>query len=108
MPLLEIENLSVEFPTSQGTLRAVDRIDLTLDEGEVLGVVGESGSGKSVTMLALMGLVGYPGRVRADAGVRRPVPGRDFAITVTREIRHPDGRVTREPVTTTYDVPPPP
>ena len=37
MPLLEIENLSVEFPTSQGTLRAVDRIDLTLDEGEVLG-----------------------------------------------------------------------
>lgn len=47
-------------------------------------------------------------RVRADAGPRRPVAGRDFAITVTREIRHGDGRVTSEPITTTYDKPPPP
>ena len=47
-------------------MRAVDGVSLSLDEGEVLGVVGESGSGKSVTMLALMGLVPYPGRVRAD------------------------------------------
>src|SRR3954453_17306597 len=65
MPLLEIQNLSVEFPTSSGVLRAVDGVSLTLDEGEILGVVGESGSGKSVTMLALMGLVAFPGRVRA-------------------------------------------
>jgi dipeptide transport system ATP-binding protein len=36
MPLLEIENLSVEFPTSAGTLRAVDSVSLTLDEGEIL------------------------------------------------------------------------
>ncbi|WP_377844628.1 ABC transporter ATP-binding protein [Bosea sp. UC22_33] len=89
MPLLEIENLSVEFPTSQGTLRAVDRIDLTLEEGEVLGVVGESGSGKSVTMLALMGLVGYPGRVRAD---KLRFDGRDLLTLSARERRQLTGK----------------
>jgi len=66
MSLLEIQNLSVEFSNSSGVLRAVDGVSLRLDEGEILGVVGEYGSGKSVTMLALMGLVPYPGRVRAD------------------------------------------
>ncbi|MDF2687989.1 MAG: dppD [Microvirga sp.] len=66
MALVEIENLSVEFPTQGGIMRAVDGVSLKLEEGEVLGVVGESGSGKSVTMLALMGLIPYPGRVRAD------------------------------------------
>jgi dipeptide transport system ATP-binding protein len=66
MPRLEIRNLSVEFSTARGTFRAVDGLDLTLDEGEILCVVGESGSGKSVSMLALMGLIAYPGKVRAD------------------------------------------
>src|SRR3954463_14809804 len=93
MPLLEIQNLSVEFPTSSGVLRAVDGVSLTLDEGEILGVVGESGSGKSVTMLALMGLVAYPGRVQADRlafagrdlldisdGERRQLTGKDVAM----------------------------
>jgi len=65
MPLLEIENLSVTF----ASLRAVDGLDLSIDEGEVLGIVGESGSGKSVTMLAVMGLIGFPGVVQAD-GIR--------------------------------------
>ena len=75
MPLLDIQNLSVTFPTSGGVLRAVDGVSLSLEEGEVLGVVGESGSGKSVTMLALMGLVAYPGRVEAD---RLAFAGRDL------------------------------
>ena len=64
-PLLEIEDLHVEFPTQGSVMHAVDGVSLTLDEGEVLGIVGESGSGKSVAMLALMGLIAYPGRVRA-------------------------------------------
>jgi len=93
MALLEIDNLAVEFPTLGGVLRAVDGVSLTLDEGEILGVVGESGSGKSVTMLALMGLVAYPGRVRADRlafagrdlldisdGERRQLTGKDVAM----------------------------
>ncbi|MEO8305513.1 MAG: ABC transporter ATP-binding protein [Betaproteobacteria bacterium] len=67
MALLEIEDLHVDFPSQGAVMRAVDGVSLSLDEGEVLGIVGESGSGKSVTMLALMGLVAYPGRVRAKA-----------------------------------------
>ena len=65
MALLEIEDLHVEFPTQAGVMRAVEGVSVSLDEGEVLGIVGESGSGKSVTMLAVMGLVAFPGRVRA-------------------------------------------
>ncbi|MCW5651333.1 MAG: ABC transporter ATP-binding protein [Ramlibacter sp.] len=64
-PLLEIEDLYVEFPTQGRVMHAVEGVSLTLQEGEVLGIVGESGSGKSVTMMALMGLIGFPGRVRA-------------------------------------------
>jgi len=65
MPLLEIEDLHVEFPSQGAVMHAVEGVSLALDEGEVLGIVGESGSGKSVTMLAVMGLTAYPGRVRA-------------------------------------------
>ena len=66
MALLEIKNLSVDFPSHQAVMHAVDGVSFQVDPGEVLGIVGESGSGKSVTMMALMGLVGYPGVVRAD------------------------------------------
>jgi len=66
MALLEIQNLSVEFPTQGGVMRAVDGVSLTLEKGEVLGVVGDSKKSKSVTMLALMGLVHFLGRVTAD------------------------------------------
>jgi len=82
MPLLEINNLSVEFPSRNGMLRAVDGVSITLEKGEVLGIVGESGSGKSVGMLALMGLVPYPGRVQAD---KLLFEGRDLQTLSERE-----------------------
>jgi len=65
MPLLEIEDLHVEFPTQGSVMHAVEGVDLTIEEGEVLGIVGESGSGKSVAMMAVMGLIAAPGKVRA-------------------------------------------
>ena len=93
MALLDILNLTVEFGDGAEPFRAVDGVDLRVEEGEVVGVVGESGSGKSVTMLAIMGLVAYPGRVRADrlefAGIdlatlppaeRRRITGKDVAM----------------------------
>jgi len=66
MALVSIENMSVEFGAVGDAFRAVDSVSLQLDEGEVVGIVGESGSGKSVSSLALMGLIDYPGRVSAD------------------------------------------
>jgi dipeptide transport system ATP-binding protein len=89
MALLEIENLSVEFPAVAGRLKAVDRVSLSVDEGEVLGIVGESGSGKSVTMLAMMGLVPFPGEVRAD---RLRFAGRDLLGLSTRQRRGITGK----------------
>jgi peptide/nickel transport system ATP-binding protein len=62
-PLLEIESLRTWFFTSDGVVKAVDGVDLTIDKGEVLGLVGESGSGKSVTALSVLRLVDQPGRI---------------------------------------------
>ncbi|HBK05359.1 MAG TPA: methionine ABC transporter ATP-binding protein [Acetobacteraceae bacterium] len=63
MPLLEVDNLTVEFPTRRGILKALDRVSFTIDKGEILGVVGESGAGKSLTGAAIVGLLERPGRI---------------------------------------------
>lgn len=67
MALLEVNQLSVHFGEQKTPFKAVDRISYQVNEGEVLGIVGESGSGKSVSSLAIMGLIDFPGRVMADA-----------------------------------------
>ncbi|MFQ5984716.1 MAG: oligopeptide/dipeptide ABC transporter ATP-binding protein [Alphaproteobacteria bacterium] len=96
MALLDIAELSVEF----GTLRAVDGLNLTVEKGEVVGVVGESGSGKSVTALAIMGLVPYPGRVVAE---QMSFAGRDLLALNRVERRRLAGKdvamVFQEPMT---------
>jgi dipeptide transport system ATP-binding protein len=74
--LVDIRDLHVDFGTPSHPLPAVDGIDLAIDAGEIVGLVGESGSGKSVTALALMDLVDFPGRVRAG---RLAFAGRDLA-----------------------------
>src|SRR5260370_19169509 len=62
-PLLAIEDLSIEFRTRSGTVRALDRVGVTLGRGETLALVGESGSGKSVTAYAVMGILDAAARV---------------------------------------------
>jgi dipeptide transport system ATP-binding protein len=84
MALLELHNLRVEFGSENSPFTAVDGLDLTLAEGEVVGIVGESGSGKSVTSLALMGLIDYPGRVTAT---RMTYAGRELQSMSERERR---------------------
>ena len=93
MALLTIRNLSVEFATAGGAFKAVDGIDLDVDEGQILAIVGESGSGKSVSMLAVMGLLPWTATVTADrmefagqdlrtipAKARRRIVGKDLAM----------------------------
>lgn len=67
MALLTVDQLSVHFGEEKTPFKAVDRISYQVEEGEVLGIVGESGSGKSVSSLAIMGLIDYPGRVNAQS-----------------------------------------
>jgi peptide/nickel transport system ATP-binding protein len=55
--LLDVRDLTVRFPTSDGVVQAVSEVSFTLSRGETLGIVGESGSGKSVSNLAIMGLL---------------------------------------------------
>ena len=84
MALLEIQGLTVAFGTDAAPFLAVDGVDLAVDAGEIMGCVGESGSGKSVTALALMGLVDFPGRVTAR---RMAFAGRDLLAQTDRERR---------------------
>ena len=58
--LLDVRNLSIDFDTRHGPVRAVDDISFQLRPGEILGVVGESGAGKSLTGTAIIGLLERP------------------------------------------------
>ncbi|GAA4038090.1 dipeptide ABC transporter ATP-binding protein [Hymenobacter glaciei] len=69
-PLLTVSNLTIDFSSHRGDVRAVDNISFELNRGETLAIVGESGSGKSVTSLALLGLIPMPpGRIASGSAV---------------------------------------
>ena len=93
-PLLDVQDLQVDFVADSGPLRAVDGLSFALRPGEVLGIVGESGSGKTVSSLAVLGLLD-PGDARVEASrirflgrdirpmdqaALRPLRGRDIAM----------------------------
>ena len=63
MTLLDIRNLSIEYPDRDGIFTAVSGLSLSLNRGEILGIVGESGAGKSTVGNAIMGLLQAPGRI---------------------------------------------
>lgn len=82
-PLLDVRNLSVEFRTERGPVRAVDDISFELARGETLAIVGESGSGKSVTSLALLGLLDKTATVSGAV----VFDGSDLAAATPEEMR---------------------
>ncbi|MDV6011553.1 ABC transporter ATP-binding protein [Haloechinothrix sp. LS1_15] len=81
--ILRVENLTVEFPTDDGVVKAVRGVDYTVRSGEVLGIVGESGSGKSVSSMAIMGLLPRNARVRGRIVYR----GKDLLAMREKERR---------------------
>src|SRR5205823_4182834 len=93
IPLLDIKDLTVEFSTRRGIVKAVKNIDLQVAKGETLAIVGESGSGKSVTSFAVMRILDRAGRIaegsvafsgvdlrKADEGQMRNLRGREMSM----------------------------
>ncbi|MCS6920754.1 MAG: ABC transporter ATP-binding protein [Acetobacteraceae bacterium] len=101
MPLLDVQDLRVEFPTRRGVLTALDGVSFAIEAGEVLGVVGESGAGKSMTGAAIIGLLEPPGRI---AGGRILFRGRridDLPYEEKRRLRGRQiGAIFQDPLTT--------
>jgi len=58
--LLRIENLRLYFDTEEGTVKALEDVNLSVKEGEIVGVVGETGSGKSITAMSILKLIPSP------------------------------------------------
>ncbi len=100
--LLEVRNLSVEFHTATGTVKAVKNVSYHLDRGETLAILGESGSGKSVSASAIMNLIDMPpGKITSgeilfdgkdlltmDPAARRDVNGRRIAMIFQDPLSH--------------------
>ena len=84
-PILSIDDLTVEFKTEDGIVRAVTGVSYELFPGEVLGIVGESGSGKSVSMLSVLGLIPQPpGKIASGQAIFK---GRDLLTMSKDELR---------------------
>jgi peptide/nickel transport system ATP-binding protein len=89
IPLLDVEDLTVEFATRRGTVRAVQHVTIKVGKGETVGIVGESGSGKSVTSYAVMRILDRAGRI-ADGSIM--FGGIDVRNAPESEVRNLRGR----------------
>ncbi|MDH3944838.1 MAG: ABC transporter ATP-binding protein [Anaerolineae bacterium] len=85
--LLDIKGLKTYFFTEDGTVKAVDGVDIAVKRGEILGLVGESGCGKSVTALSIMRLIGEPGRIIQGEVIFNTIDLRSLSTSEIQEIR---------------------
>ncbi len=88
-PALGVEDLTVEFRTRSGIVRALDKVSFSVGKGETLALVGEFGSGKSVTAYAVMGILDPAGRV---TGGRAMLDGLDVLSAKQSELAKVRGR----------------
>jgi peptide/nickel transport system ATP-binding protein len=101
MALLDVQDLTVEFPTRRGVLRALDGVSFSIGQGEVLGVVGESGAGKSLTGAAIIGLLEPPGRIAGGKILLEGSRIDDLSQAQLRRIRgRRIGAIFQDPLTT--------
>src|SRR6266851_962273 len=89
VPLLDVQDLTVEFSTRRGIVRAVEHVNIAIARGETVGIVGESGSGKSVTSYAVMRILDRAGRI-AEGSVR--FTGIDLCTASEDDMRNLRGR----------------
>ncbi len=85
--LLDVKDLTVEFATRRGIVRAVQNVDLTVGKGETVGIVGESGSGKSVTSYAVMRILDRAGRIADGAITFSGIDVRNASESEVRDLR---------------------
>jgi len=88
-PILQIEDLSAEFVTQDGLVKAVNGVSLFLRPGTTLAITGESGSGKSTLALCILNLLPHPGRVTSGRVV---YAGADLLAMSSEELRRVRGR----------------
>ena len=100
-PILSIRDLTVEFSTEDGVVRAVTGVTYDLQPGEVLGIIGESGSGKSVSVMSMLGLIPQPpGRVVSGEAVFKGNDLISMGKKQLREIRGGDAAmIFQDPMT---------
>ena len=92
--LLDIKELSVRFFTYQGVVRALEKVDLAISKGEILGLVGETGCGKSVLARSVLRLIADPpGKIW---GGEIFFKGEDLLKTSNRRLRHVRGNETMQ------------
>jgi peptide/nickel transport system ATP-binding protein len=86
-PLLDVNDLTVEFSTRRGIVKAVQHVNIAVAKGETLGIVGESGSGKSVTSYAVMRILDRAGRIAGGSVMFSGIDVKAASEDQMRELR---------------------
>ena len=87
IPLLDVSDLTVEFATRRGIVKAVQHVNISVAKGETLGIVGESGSGKSVTSYAVMRILDRAGKIADGSVMFSGVDVKNASETAMRDLR---------------------